>query len=201
MIRFVRQIAPPSPCACRTVQNWWHSRRAPSCSTRKSTSRWRLRPRVLVSRIDHRFRRHKTVLLRLQAAIYHPLEDAGPLGLEFLWKLTISLLLLDDDIERDQMQTPTDGLIDASQARPVIAGNQRLEDRLEREEILPHEPGANPAPPVSALIFDSAHWRPISVLIAVTRRAPRRPARSVGCRSAVLAMNVSMGAPWSRSRS
>jgi hypothetical protein len=50
------------------------------------------------------------------------------------------------------------------------------------------------SPPVSALILLSAHRRPSSVSMAVTRRAPCRPAKSVGCRSLVDAVKVSIGA-------
>jgi len=58
--------------------------------------------------------------------------------------------------------------------------------RMNRADIL--------SPPVIDLILLSAHLRPSSVSIAVTRRAPRKPAISVGCRSVVDAVNVSIGA-------
>ena len=50
------------------------------------------------------------------------------------------------------------------------------------------------SPPVSALILASAHRRPSSVSTAVTRRAPRRAASSVGWRSFEEATKVSIGA-------
>lgn len=50
------------------------------------------------------------------------------------------------------------------------------------------------SPPVSCLILDSAQRRPSSVSAALTRRAPRSPARSVGWRSPLVAVNVSIGA-------
>ena len=42
--------------------------------------------------------------------------------------------------------------------------------------------------------FDSAQRRPCSVSMADTKRAPRRPAMSVGCRSVRVSMKVSIGA-------
>ena len=50
------------------------------------------------------------------------------------------------------------------------------------------------SPPVSALSLLSAQRLPCSVSIEVTIRAPRRPAMSVGWRSPVVAMNMSIGA-------
>ena len=50
------------------------------------------------------------------------------------------------------------------------------------------------SPPVSALSLLSAHRLPCSVSIEVTMRAPRSPAMSVGWRSPVVAMNMSIGA-------
>ena len=53
------------------------------------------------------------------------------------------------------------------------------------------------SPPVIVLIFASAQRRPCSVSAAVTSRAPRSPAMSVGCRSCpiLVSANVSIGAP------
>ena len=50
------------------------------------------------------------------------------------------------------------------------------------------------SPPVMALTLDSFQRRPCSVSMDDTKRAPRRPARSVGCRSVRASMNVSIGA-------
>jgi hypothetical protein len=49
-------------------------------------------------------------------------------------------------------------------------------------------------PDLVQLIRLSAQRRPSSVSMAVTSRAPRKPARSVGCLSPLLAVNVSIGA-------
>lgn len=50
------------------------------------------------------------------------------------------------------------------------------------------------SPPVSCLSLASLHFLPFSVSVAVTRRAPRSIANSVGCRSPYASVNVSMGA-------
>ena len=50
------------------------------------------------------------------------------------------------------------------------------------------------SPPVMVLIFDSFQRRPCSVSIDATKRAPRRPARSVGCLSERVSIKVSIGA-------
>ena len=61
-----------------------------------------------------------------------------------------------------------------------------LECRMKRAEIL--------SPPVRFLSLDSAQRFPCSVSMAATKRAPRSPAISVGCRSVRVSMNVSIGA-------
>lgn len=76
----------------------------------------------------------------------------------------------------------------------MIARDDQLEFREELEEITPHESRRNFVSPVKDLIFDSAHRTPSSVSMAVTNRAPRKPARSVGCCSVELAVNDDGGA-------
>lgn len=64
--------------------------------------------------------------------------------------------------------------------------NSKKSHRMNRAAIL--------SPPVKDLIFDSAHRTPSSVSMAVTNRAPRKPAKSVGCCSVELAVNEDAGA-------
>ena len=64
--------------------------------------------------------------------------------------------------------------------------NSKKSWRMKRAVIL--------SPPVSALSLLSAQRLPCSVSIEVTILAPRKPAMSVGWRSPVVAMNMSMGA-------
>jgi hypothetical protein len=64
--------------------------------------------------------------------------------------------------------------------------NSKKSCRMKRAEIL--------SPPVRLLTLDSAQRRPCSVSMEETKRAPRRPAMSVGCRSLRVSMKVSIGA-------
>src|SRR5450755_29578 len=69
--------------------------------------------------------------------------------------------------------------------------NSKKSHRMNRAAIL--------SPPVRDLIFDSAQRDPSSVSIAVTNRAPRKPAKSVGCCSFVLAVKDEAGAVFAYS--
>ena len=53
----------------------------------------------------------------------------------------------------------------------VVPGNNKLERWRIFEKVLPHEPADTVSPPVKVLIRLSAHRRPSSVSVAVTRRA------------------------------
>ena len=70
--------------------------------------------------------------------------------------------------------------VDRSQARLVVAGDNQLEGGPNSKKSCRMNRAETMSPPVNCLIRDSAHRRPSSVSVAVTRRAPRRPARSVG---------------------
>ena len=78
------------------------------------------------------------------------------------------------------MKAATDCFVDRSQVWFVVARDQQFELRQEFEEVLSINRAEILSPPVSVLIFASAQRRPSSVSVTVTRRAPRRPARSVG---------------------
>ena len=78
------------------------------------------------------------------ATLDHPCQDSGPFGFELGIEIEIALGRRDGDGERDKMESAAHGLIDASQARLMIAGDDELELRDVLEEVLPHEPRCNP---------------------------------------------------------
>jgi hypothetical protein len=96
---------------------------------------------------------------------------------------SVSFIGRDCHVERDEVEAAPDRLIDGAQARFMIAGDDEFELRRVFKKILPHERAAILSPPVSVLIRLSAQCLPSSVSIAVTNRAPRKPASSIGWRS------------------
>jgi hypothetical protein len=76
----------------------------------------------------------------------------------------------------------------------MVPGKKQLELRHEFEKILPHEPRCDFV--AAGERFDLAFVPPAAFvsLYRGDKTCPLSPARSVGCRSCVDAMNASMGA-------
>ena len=95
------------------------------------------------------------------------LQDAWPLGLEFLLELRVALLCWDEDGERDQVETAADGFVDIAQAWLVIAGDEQLELRAVGEEVLAHEAGADRVAAGECL---DAGFRPVTAFLGFLGR-------------------------------
>src|SRR5260370_809111 len=67
-----------------------------------------------------------------------------PFPLQFFRKLEIALVFWNRNVERDEVDSPSDRLIAAAKCRFMITGDHQLELRLIFEKILPHEPGGDP---------------------------------------------------------
>src|SRR5258708_12624791 len=78
-----------------------------------------------------------------------PPQDCGPLGLELLPQILVALALRNGHPEQEHVHPPLYRLVDRPQARLVVAGDPHLELRQVVEEVLPHEPCGDLAPPRS----------------------------------------------------
>ena len=60
--------------------------------------------------------------LPFEAAVDGPLQDAGPFLAQLIGEVAIALVGRDCNGERDQVDAPSDCLIDAGKRRPVVSG-------------------------------------------------------------------------------
>lgn len=67
----------------------------------------------------------------------------GHSSLSFLGEVGDAFFRLDRHGERDQMESPSNGLVPTPQRRFMISGDNELELRPVLEKVLPHEPGRN----------------------------------------------------------
>lgn len=112
----------------------------------------------------------------------------------FSVRAAIAPLGLDRHGEGNHVHSPLHRFVDVADGGLVVADDDGLELRrvlkkswrMKRAEIL--------SPPVMALTLDSFRRRPCSVSMAVTKRAPRSPAKSVGWRSPRVSTKVSIEA-------
>ena len=132
--------------------------------------------------------------LPVETALHGPREDAVTFGQELLLQVLVAALGRHGDRERDQVQPAFHRLVDIANGGLVVARHEQLELREELEEVRRMKRAEILSPPVRFLSFDSAQRFPCSVSMAATKRAPRSPAISVGCRSVRVSMKVSIGA-------
>ncbi len=93
------------------------------------------------------------------------------------------------------MKPPPNSLVDAPEARLVVSGNEQLELRRVLEEVAAHEPGGDDV--AAGECFD-LRLRPAPAFFSLDdgrhQAGTAEPATSVGCRSPVDAVKVSIGA-------
>jgi hypothetical protein len=134
------------------------------------------------------------VALPVETALNRPRQDAVALGQQLLLEVLVAALGRHGDRERDQVQPPLHRFVDVADGGLVVARHEQLELREELEEVLAHEARRDLVATGEVLDLGLGPAPPCSVSMAATKRAPRRPARSVGCRSVRVSMKVSIGA-------
>src|SRR5690606_34832577 len=91
--------------------------------------------------LSHREGRIETLLLPRQRALDHPSEDRSIFFLQALGEVEIHDRGLDG--EGHEVEATTHGVIEAHDARAVVARENELALREVAEEVLPHEAGAD----------------------------------------------------------
>ncbi len=149
--------------------------------------------------VPNQIRRIESLALPREASFNCPSQNAWVLEFELFKQSWIALVLGYRDGEGYKVQTATNCFVYGAKAWLMVTGDDQFELRYELKEVLAHEPGGDPIATRQRLDFDSAQRAPSSVSMAVTIRAPRSPASSVGCFSVLLTVKTDMGAVFAKS--
>src|SRR5262245_29231349 len=94
---------------------------------------------IVLGRLTDAVWNHEPALFPFHIPLDHPAQNRGPLSLELLSQVGISISHRNRHRERHQDEAPAYGLVDVAQARLRVARDQQLVRWSEVEEVAAHE--------------------------------------------------------------